>query len=268
MKLRRLLSILGRKFPKQLAESYDHVGLQSKSVDMDKDIQKVFLCLDFSEDCLKECLSFSPDIIISHHPFYFGKRREIILFDPKKAEIEKQIDSLSAPIYSFHTNYDKAKGGMNDTLLKMLGYDSFEVGKDGILRIINLAEPISTKDFAKKLLDRFSFSYCGMIDDSSLNGRVGIIAGGAGNDIFEVMKENVDLFVSGDMSHHSRLDCRRYHLNYIEFPHEVEEEVFLHGFKDTLLSIDKSLEILPFSYEKYFTPVTGKHFSLEKEEKA
>lgn len=261
MKLGIILRLLGKKYPRNLSESYDHVGYQFGKKDMEKDVRKVFLCLDLSEKCQEELFSFRPDLIITHHPFYFGKRKEIISYDPKKAQLEEALSPLDAPVYSFHTNFDKAYDGMNDTLLGMLGYEDVEIGKDGILRIISVKEGIRTEDFAKKMLDRFGFDHCQIIDDGRLNHRIGFIAGGAGNEIFSAIKEDVDLFVSGDMSHHSRLDAKRYRLNYIEFPHEVEEEGFLTGFQNALLSIDPGLNIHPFAYETYFSLIRRKQDS-------
>lgn len=255
MKLKKLITILGKRFPKRLAEFYDHVGYMTGNIDLEKDINKIFLCLDFTEDCLKEAFSFKPDLIITHHPFFFGKRKEIIISDPKKKTIEEEIYKLNCPLYSFHTNYDKAENGMNDTILDYLSFKRDKIGKDGCMRIFSIEDGITTIDMCKKLCKSFSYDYLLYLDNHKLNYRIGFLAGGGGNSFMDAIDEKVDLYISGDCAHHSRVDMKRYSLNYIEIPHECEEIGFLLGMNKTLNSIS-NFEINSYKYESYFSLFT------------
>lgn len=250
MTLQTLLIKLGKQFPKTLAEPFDFVGYQCGPAKKDKEINRVFLCLDYSEYCQKECSVFHPDIIITHHPFYFGRKEKIRISDKKKAVLE---DSLSCPIYSYHTNFDKAENGMNDTLLDYLGWKKESVLKDGMTRTALLSKITSTKDIASYLLTKFPFKALPYYDFGKEVKRIGLLAGGGGNEFRTAMDSNVDLYISGDVSHHSRLDMYRYQFNYIELPHECEEIGFLLGMKKALQKINADFIIDAFAYEKYFS---------------
>ena len=256
MNERKLLHRIGLLFPKGLSEFYDHPGYQTGKKDMNKEVKKVFLCLDFTESCLEKAVAYQPDIIITHHPFFFGHRGKIRKRDLLKAKLEQEVyEKLDCPIYSYHTCFDKAENGMNDTLFEFFGWERSRVGNDGCLRITTLKEGKTTKEVAAFLADKFSFDYVGYLDNGKINKTIGMIAGGAGNDWEDAVKEGLDLYISGDSAHHSRVDMRRYHLNYIELPHECEEVGFMMGMKKALLSIDDKLDILEYTYEEPYTLV-------------
>lgn len=252
MKLRNLITCLGKKFPKSLAEFYDHVGYMTGVKDLNKDIKKIFLCLDFTEACLDEVRKFKPDLILTHHPFFFGKRKQILENDNLKIELENEIYKLGCPLYSYHTNFDKADFGMNDTLLSFLSFKREKVSNDGCMRIFSLENKKTTKEVCDFLCEKFSYNFLMYIDNNKMNKRVAFLAGGGGNSFMDAIKENVDLYISGDISHHARLDIKRYSLNYIELPHECEEIGFILGMKEALNSIS-NFEIKEYRYESYFS---------------
>lgn len=261
MKLRNLLIQLGRQYPQKLACSFDYVGHQTGKVDLDKDIHKIFLCLDFSEFCLPEVNSFRPDIVLTHHPFFFGDKNKIRQDDSKKAQLEKEFLSLGCPLYSFHTNFDKADRGMNTTLLSYLGFTDSFLLEDGMTRFVPLKKETEMKDILSLLLNKFPFEILPFYDFGHKIKNFAFLAGGGGNEFKLALKHHADLYISGDISHHARLDLYRYQMDYIELPHECEETGFLIGMNDFLSSLDKSLQILPFSYEKYFSIAYKKEIS-------
>ena len=157
MKLKKLLHALGLSFPKKSAEIWDHVGYQCGIKDLDKEVKKVFVCLDFCELCFDVAKAYDPDLIITHHPFFFGDKQEIRLADPLKAKLEKRIvEELHCPIYSFHTNFDVAKGGMNDQMLAFLGVQGEAVKTNLMMRKIILENGVYTSEFAKYLADKLN----------------------------------------------------------------------------------------------------------------
>ncbi len=253
MKLRQLLLKLGRLYPVSLAEDFDYPLYQTGKKDMDKEIRKVFLCLDFTEECFVAAEREQPDLILTHHPFFFGKKKDVFLFDEKKKFLDGKINQyLSCPIYSYHTNFDKAKGGMNDVLLDELSLPLSYIGEESLLRVSILEKATSTEEIVKRLLSYFSFDHLCYLDFHTPVKKIGFIAGGAGNDFSLALKEKCDLFISGDCSHHARVDMTRYKLNYIELPHECEEKGFLIGMSKTLKGLDATMNVIPFAFEEYF----------------
>ncbi len=253
MNLRQLLLRLGRLYPASLAEGFDYPGYQTGKKEMSKEIHKVFLCLDFTEESFLAAKKELPDLILTHHPFFFGRKNEIFLSDSKKKVLDEKInESLLCPIYSYHTNFDKAKGGMNDVLLEELSFPVSYVGEESLLRVSVLEKATSTKEVVKHLLSYFPFDHLCYLDFNTPIRKIGFIAGGAGNDFSLALKEKCDLFISGDCSHHARVDMTRYKLNYIELPHECEEKGFLIGMAKTLRGLDPTMNVIPFAFEEYF----------------
>ena len=55
----KLISILGRKFPKRIAEPYDYVGLMAGKIP--SEINKILLCLDYDEEVHETAKVYKPD---------------------------------------------------------------------------------------------------------------------------------------------------------------------------------------------------------------
>jgi dinuclear metal center YbgI/SA1388 family protein len=254
MELINLLNRLGKAYPASLAESWDFPGYQVGKKDLHREVRKVFLCLDFSEICFAEALAFKPDVIITHHPFLFGTRRQVLAEDPLKDDLTVRIEAeLSCPIYSYHTAFDKAQGGMNDTILRNLGLTPYSLPEESIIRFAKLTKPMTMTELALFLKQKLGIDYVrtltGMISPIET---IGLVAGGGSSYARRAIDLGADAFLSGDCPQHTRLDLRRYQINYVELPHEIEEQGFLTGMGKKLLSLDPSLSLASFAYEKDF----------------
>ena len=90
MKTTTLLYKLSRKFPKKLAENnHDYVGLMAGK--LPNEVNRIVLCLDFDEFIYDEAKAFKPDIIITHHPFIYGSKTEVLENDEHKRKLYKRI---------------------------------------------------------------------------------------------------------------------------------------------------------------------------------
>ena len=253
MNTRTLISKIGKRFPKKTAEAYDFPGLQ---VGKFKDETKtVLLCLDFDKFVLKYMkdnnLLNTIDIIFTHHPFIFGKKRFVFEADPLKKELFEEIEKLNIPIFSLHTNFDLGKDGMNDALTELLGLTNVQpligdpVGRGGLLE-----KEMEINAFAKYAIEKLNVSYGQLTSAGTKNIRKVAIIGGGGWRSWKVAKEEgYDIFISGDIPHHGRRDIVNYEYNYLDVPHEVER-IFMTQFKKILLSIDNSLEIICVNQEE------------------
>jgi dinuclear metal center YbgI/SA1388 family protein len=249
----RFLTGLGRLYPQKSSESWDFPGYQTGKKHLRKPVRKVFLCLDFTEDCLAAAQAFRPDIILTHHPFFFGKKSVIRKEDPKKAALEKAILSLSAPLYSYHTDFDKGEGGMNDTLLALLGYERISVAPDGLMRLALRKEPADLPTIAEEVKKAFALPYVFYFQGQAKKiQKIALIAGGGADLYPEAIALGADLYISGDCAHHTRVDLKRYGISYLDISHEVEEIGFLTGMGKVLLSLDPTLQICRYAYEKPF----------------
>ncbi len=250
MKQKELVRKLGNIFPLASQDFWDFSGYQLGTKDQEREIKKIYLCLDFSEFCMESLREFSPDIVITHHPFFFGTRREVLLHDEKKAQLCEEFEKLGISLYSYHTPFDKGKEGMNESLLRLIGFDEFSKGEDPYIRTVNLDEKMSVSSLAGLIKEKLGFERLDYFDNT--NGEVScfsILAGSGANYFRTAMDYGADCYVSGDSKLNNRLDMQRYGISFIELPHEAEEKGFLYGMGKALLKIDPSFEIYGFEYE-------------------
>ena len=67
---KKLLALLAKRFPKRLAQKYhDFVGLMCGSLPLN--ISKIYLALDMEELILEDVIKNKPDVLFTHHPFYY-----------------------------------------------------------------------------------------------------------------------------------------------------------------------------------------------------
>lgn len=245
-----ILRKLAKTFPKRIAKmNHDFVGLMTGK--KPNEVQKVFLSLDLDWEVLPLVKEFKPDVIITHHPFIYGTRARTLKWDESKRLLVEEIDKLGIPVYSFHTNFDTGKGGMNDALSSALGLRNvYAPTKDPMMRIGELDTAISAVEFAKKAKTIFHVDYALLINSGAeMVKKVGIIGGGGSRRWPLAKEEGCDIYISGDAPHYVRRDIVNAHYNYLDMPHEIEK-IFMLTMKNILLGIDPTLDIKTVDHEK------------------
>ena len=61
-----------------------------------------------------------------------------------KAKLADDLEKENVIVYSYHTCFDKGEGGMNDSIVTLLGLHRSGIGKDGYLRLF----PSPVEDFS------------------------------------------------------------------------------------------------------------------------
>lgn len=117
MKAKRVINILNNLAPSYLIDSWDNSGLQIGSTDIEVD--KVLISLDLTKDALKKAIENKVNMIITHHPFFFGNMKNIS-FDNPKGEMIRDIIKNDILVFSMHTNLDMCVGGINDIISEKL----------------------------------------------------------------------------------------------------------------------------------------------------
>ena len=246
----RLLKALAKQFPKRLAARYhDYVGKMYGK--LPKEVHKILLCLDFDKDVLPSAIEFKPDMIISHHPFIYGTLYQVLKRDEIKRNLVQELEKYNFVVYSFHTNFDSGKGGMNDALTAALGLENvYQPEDEPCMRIGYLKEEMDVNEFAKLAKETFKVDYSLLINKGkSKVKKIGIVGGGGSRDWPIAKAEGCDIYISGDAPHYVRRDIILNEYNYLDMPHEIEK-IFMPTMKNILLSIDDSLEILIVDHEQ------------------
>ena len=250
MESKKILSYLAKRFPKRYAKYFhDYVGKMVGT--LPKEVKKIYLCLDFDETIYEDMDSFHPDLIITHHPFIYGTRARVLKREPKKAELVAKLEKDGYCLYSFHTNFDTGKDGMNDALSAALGLKNVYTPEKAIMmRIGELDKKMPVKEFATYAKEKLNVSFGKLIAEGNKQvKKVGIIGGGGSGYYNIAQLEGCDIYISGDAPHHIRRAIVLDKMNYLDLPHEIEK-IFMPQMKKLLLELDPSLTIKTIDHEK------------------
>ncbi|WP_248926643.1 Nif3-like dinuclear metal center hexameric protein [Paenibacillus hamazuiensis] len=113
-----VIQIMERLAPKHYAVPDDKIGLQLGT--LQKDINKVLVALDVTEEVVDEAIREQAGLIIAHHAIIFRPLAHLQTDTPAGKLYEKLIKHDIA-VYIAHTNLDVADGGINDLMAEALG---------------------------------------------------------------------------------------------------------------------------------------------------
>ena len=209
------------KYPTDLAYDWDNVGLQIGT--LNQNAKKVLVTLDVTKKVVKEAIQNKVDLIISHHPLMFKAVKNIV-FDSPNGWIIKNLIQNNIAVYSAHTNFDVADGGMNDFLAKALNIQNPQLMDeiDNIGRFGSI-EPTEFDDFVKQIKETFNLETVKVIGNTKKTiSSVGISGGSGSHHMYAAKKKNCDVYITGDITYHTALDAIQLGMTLIDVGHHVE----------------------------------------------
>ncbi len=207
MIINEIIQYLESIAPPEYQESYDNSGLMVG--DLERNCTGIIVCLDCTENTIREAGINNCNLIISHHPLIFRPVRRVT---PENMTGRSVIAAVRADItiYSMHTNLDNVVSGVNSKIADKIGLVNRKVlipkvnnASVGSGIIGDLRNPISEEQFLKNLKGLFLTN---VIRFSSLRGKsVSRIAvcGGAGSFLIpNALQEKADIFITADVRYH------------------------------------------------------------------
>ena len=253
MQSSKLIYHLRKWYPKSVATPGDFIGLQTGK--LRKETNTILVCLDFDNDVFNKVKNEKIDLILTHHPLIYGKRKEVLKFDPVKRALVKKIDKLKIPVYSMHTNFDAAPNGMNDAIASALNLEHIKPLKgDPMARGGTLKTPIDINAFARIVKKKLNLPSVFVINRGKKLIKKVALCGGSGSGSFKIaQEEGYDVYLSGDAPHHIRHDVNCFRYNYIEIMHEAEQ-IFIPVVASAIKKIDPKIKItcVKQAYPKFF----------------
>jgi len=251
MKLKNLISEIEKKYPLFLAESWDNVGLMIG--DYNQEITRVLVTLEANEAVVEEAIRENVDLIITHHPFLFSKMQTITT-DSIKGSLSLKLIQNRIAVYSMHTNYDTAFGGMNDVFLERIGlyadqtfhpitaqdwYLEQNAGKTpGLGRICTLETPMTLEELSRFVKEKLNMSCIRFVGDASASIRKVAVVTGAGVDFYpDAQAAGADVLISGDLKYHMAQDILDTKMNVIDCGHFETEDIFRDSMRSYLESV-------------------------------
>ncbi|MCS7159255.1 MAG: Nif3-like dinuclear metal center hexameric protein, partial [Gemmatales bacterium] len=119
--LRDVLPILQQLAPLELAEDWDNVGLLLGS--QDQSVARIMTCLTITQDTVAEACHENADLVISHHPLFYRPVKRVT-DQTQEGRLVLSLMRAGIAVYSAHTAYDNAPGGINDQIASILQLES------------------------------------------------------------------------------------------------------------------------------------------------
>ena len=237
MTVSELYKSISAYFPEELREEWDNDGLMC-CPDSSAEVKNVLITLDVTEEIVDYAIERNFDLIISHHPLVFRPIRQITEDGAVSRKLIKLI-SNNISVFSFHTRADKAKGGVNDILARLLGLTSVEpFGEGGLGRIGTISEECELDEFAFNVKTRLCADSVRVADGYNTVTRVAVVGGDGKDFVADAIRCGADTYVSGRLSYNVMEEAPELGINLIEAGHYHTEEPITKLFAELVARFD------------------------------
>lgn len=249
---------LESRYPAEMAENWDNVGLLAG--DDEQEVCHVFLALDLTEKVLQEAVDAGADMIITHHPMIFGGMKRINNHDFTGRKVLSLIRH-NIQYFAMHTNYDVM--GMAE-----LSADYLQLQDRSVLSVTRETEE-GQEGFGRigRLPCRMSLRQCGLfvkeafgLQDVRIYGnpnqqveKAAVCTGSGKSMIPDVLRQGAQVYITGDIDHHTGIDAVAQGLTVIDAGHYGTEYIFMEAVKKKLSEAFPELVISCASIESPYT---------------
>ena len=226
--LRDVTAALERLAPLRLAASWDAVGLlvaPRRSA-----VARVMTCLTLTPEVADEAVRGRADLVVTHHPLPFRPVPRITS-DTGPGRVLLDLIAAGAGIWSSHTAWDSAAGGINDQLADLLQLSHVapiepdaELPAVGFGRAGTAAADASVADLAARAAAALQVRHVQIAGDRARPaGRVGIVCGSGGDCIAEVVRGGCDTLVTGELKLHQATEAVAAGMAVVAVGHHASE---------------------------------------------
>ena len=242
MLCKEIIDVIESTYAKRAAMDWDNVGLLVGR--MEKDVKKIYVALEVTDEVLDAAIETGADMIVTHHPLIFSPLKKIT----DEHFIGNRVVRLlqhDISYYAMHTNYDVL--GMAELSGKIFGLCNAEVfevtdveKQEGIGRIGNLECNMTLKECCELVKKKFQLDCVKLFGDKETSvRRVAIVPGSGGKMIRLALSKKADVLISGDIDHHDGIDAVAQGLAVIDAGHYGLEHIFI---ADMAAYLEKNLE--------------------------
>ena len=254
MNCRELVNLLEKEVPLETAESWDNPGFLVG--DKEKEIKKVLVVLDITNEVVEYAIKEHVDFILAHHPVIFSKINRCTSDDFLQNKLLKLI-SHGICAYGMHTCYDVCR--MGDRMVERLGLnklcgpvedsmsDNEKAFGKGIGIVARIEDEISVGEYAKKVKEAFSLENVMVFGNPDTKiSKLAIVPGSGRSMISEAKSTGANVFLTGDIGHHEGLDAVDMGMCVIDAGHYGLEQVFIDDMKDLIRTHFSDMNVITY----------------------
>lgn len=226
--------------PKQLAESWDNVGLLIG--DLNAQVTGVLIAVDLTFGAINKCLQNGCNMIVTHHPAIFTPLKTLD-YQSYSSGLAIACIKNDINVYSAHTNMDMSEEGINFAFAKKLGIVPQKFLSDGLGVYGEYEGNFNSlvEDIVRLTNDSQPKTY--QVKDASHN--VAFI-GGSGGRIDEIVAKcselAIDTIISSEFKHNILLELAACNVNVIQIGHFESEMIFTDIIYNLLKSKSDNLQ--------------------------
>lgn len=248
MECKKVIELLEKQSPKSYACDWDNVGLLVGRED--KEIQKIYIALDATDEAIEEAIANGADMLLTHHPMIFTGMKRVTQEDFIGRRIIRLIQN-DMVYYAMHTNFDVM--GMADLAADYLGISDTrvleitsvsETGEEGIGRYGSLKKEMTVRECCEEVKQAFSLENVKVFGDLERKVKTAAISPGSGKSVISnALQAGVDVLITGDIDHHEGIDAVAQNMTVIDAGHYGVEHIFIPYMEQYLKREAKELEI-------------------------
>lgn len=224
-----IVRILGGFAPYETAEEWDNVGLLVGR--RNAPVERVLMALDVTLDVIREAVAKDVQMIVTHHPLMFHARGRMTDEDPEGQLLLALCENRIA-LCSLHTNLDKAAGGVNDALMRAVGFE--DADGEGLLRTAELPEEMTLNALVSRINEGLSTRAKVYGRKDGALRRLACCSGAGGDEADAALAAGADVFLTGEIKHHEAIYAVQRGLCVIEAGHYETESPVLESLSEAL----------------------------------
>lgn len=236
---KEIAKIIEQKFDRSFALGWDNVGLLAGR--SDKEVKKIYIALDVTDDVVDAAVLAGADMIITHHPLLMSGISKVTDEHFIGKRLIKMIQN-DISYYAMHTNYDVI--GMADLSGEKLGFEDAEVLEvtgesedriEGIGRIADFTGEITLRQCCELVKGAFSLENVKVFGNLDAKVKRIAICPGSGKSVIKTaLSKGADVLVTGDIGHHDGIDAVAQNLAIIDAGHYGLEHIFIKDMEEYL----------------------------------
>ena len=242
---RDVISFIEEFAPPTLAIEGDNTGLQVGG-DLERPVEKIGVALDPSLEVIRKAVKEGVDFLFTHHPLLKEgvKSFQGVIYEKLKILLSRDI-----LLYSAHTNLDICEGGLNDALAELYKLEDREyLFENGLGRVgVYQGGLEEILDITERYICENPTVVRGDVVKEKDTLKVAVLSGyGLSQKNIEYVSKVAEVYISGDLTHHSKILAEDLNLCVIDGGHYGTEVYGLRHFSEYLKELGLEVVTLDF----------------------